>query len=192
MVAYAQINVDPMEIVFDTTLVGAFAEAVITITNTGDADLDVSGITSSNAVFTADITSAFLAPGMSEEVTVTFAPDEVMWFEGILTLESNDPQNPAMEIELSGYGETTIGINSIDASVVSVYPNPANDFIYLSNVKNSEVFIYSLSGELMIQEKTNGLNDARISLSELNSGSYIVRIVTEHGESIVKKLEIMK
>ena len=192
MMAYAQIAVDPAEIVFDTTLVGQTAEAMITITNNGNADLDVSAISTSDPVFSTDITSILLGPGQSEEITVTFAPDEVMWFEGLLTLESNDPLNPVVEIGLSGYGETTIGINQRLAEQVVIYPNPANDHIYLGNVTDCEVLIYSLGGELMIQERIAGNGDHRISIAGLSTGSYIVMIQPQNGERFTKKLEVIQ
>ena len=186
------IAVDPLVIAFDTTLVGEYSEAIITIENNGNADLDISSITSSSTAFTVEVTSLLLGPGMTEEVVVTFTPDEMMLYEGTLSLESNDPVTATVEVELSGYGNIITGVNAVSADRITVYPNPANDFIYLDNVNNAEVYLFNLAGELKIRERCTGINASRMNVSGLQSGTYVVKIVLDNGQTVVKKLEILR
>ena len=69
---------------------------------------------------------------------------------------------------------------------VKIYPNPASDVINLYSVidENSKAEIYSLNGKLI---KTIQLtqNHTEISISELNTGMYIMKV--SNGEEVVLK-----
>lgn len=97
-------GVDPQEIFYPQTWVGETVDYVVTISNTGEAMLEVTNIESDNAAFYADMTTMEVEAGGSSELTVTFAPDNEAFFEGILTIECNDPVNPVFEVSLQGEG----------------------------------------------------------------------------------------
>lgn len=61
------------------------------------------------------------------------------------------------------------------------YPNPTNDIIYFSTTeKNSPVYVYSLTGQLLLQKKTTG--NHQLDLSALPAGQYI--LTWQNGQSI--------
>ncbi len=73
------------------------------IMNEGVEDLFVTGIESDNQVFSTDFNQeARVRAGDRWIVTVTFAPDEVDFYEGSLTISSNDEENPEITIVLGG------------------------------------------------------------------------------------------
>lgn len=88
--------------------------------------------------------------------------------------------------ELILNGKATTGVNNTIANkatntTLSVYPNPATDVlnISLSNGTTIEtVNIYNISGKLVNNTKLNG---NQIDISQLNSGVYMVEVLTANG-----------
>jgi hypothetical protein len=73
---------------------------------------------------------------------------------------------------------------------VSIYPNPANDFIKIISIKNiKEITIYNVAGQKIKTFLVNNLNTNTINTTNLNSGFYYLRITTEK-EKIIKKVII--
>mgnify|MGYP004512331185 CR=1 FL=1 len=71
---------------------------------------------------------------------------------------------------------------------ISIYPNPASDFIIINAKKEVTVKIYSISGALVKQGKTM---HQRMNISDLQNGNYIVQIGSD-GEQQKLKLIIAK
>ena len=74
------------------------------------------------------------------------------------------------------------------ASAFSIYPNPVNDKLYIeTEVKIEEVVVYAITGVIVGQQSTvNSQQSTCIEVSNLNSGVYFVKVVTENGE-VVKR-----
>lgn len=83
---------------------GASETWMLTISNTGNIDLEVTDISSDEPDFTPDPTFLTVPPGNSQDVTVTFTPSQVGHMSGALTVTSNDLDEPAVNISLSGTG----------------------------------------------------------------------------------------
>ncbi len=61
---------------------------------------------------------------------------------------------------------------------ISIYPNPATDFIYLKNEKNAtEYTIVDASGRIVLQ---NTLRDHKIDISSLTKGNYVLQIMVKN------------
>jgi len=70
----------------------------------------------------------------------------------------------------------------------SVYPNPANDFVTISNDSSaviSSVEITDLNGRLVSNNELNA-TEGQISLADLASGVYILTITTDQGKTVKK------
>lgn len=97
----------------------------------------------------------------------------------------------------SGYYEVSDdvnGISDISENEVSFYPNPASNELNIE-VKNYteelEVQIFNIIGNLVYNEKTNMNNNHKISLVQLESGIYFVKII--YGiNHITKKILVKK
>jgi hypothetical protein len=83
-----------------------------------------------------------------------------------------------------------VNINESKEMSLSIYPNPAKDFVKLSVVSGqlSVVKIYNCLG-MIIDEIEVDANEVEINTSEYNTGIYFVNIKTED-YNIVKKIII--
>lgn len=75
--------------------------------------------------------------------------------------------------------ELNVGVPRIQANDVSIYPNPANTMIYISNIAGvNRVDIYSVVGNLVksVGSFPNSRGQAGISISDLPAGLYVMRM----------------
>ena len=80
------------------------------------------------------------------------------------------------------------GINNIENKKISIYPNPANQYLYINSeslIKKIE--LYDLSSNLILLE-TNTMD--RIDVSALNAGLYILHVYTEN--KVIRQKVIVK
>ena len=72
-------------------------------------------------------------------------------------------------------------------SGLAIYPNPASDFLNISNVSGlKQLSIQSLSGKIISSSGFNGEQTVRIPVSGLPDGFYILRIKTTKGIIVMK------
>ncbi|HPE34989.1 MAG TPA: choice-of-anchor D domain-containing protein [Bacteroidales bacterium] len=77
------------------------------ISNIGNANLEIASMTSNDPAFYVDAGTVFpviITPLQVVEIGIWFNPDAGAAFEGTVTVASNDPDNPSVDIELSGTG----------------------------------------------------------------------------------------
>jgi len=120
---------------------------------------------------------------------------------------SSTLQNPVYEYETAGnyevcltatntYGENitcqTITITIIDAIVdnfissVSVYPQPARDFLYVNHAQPQPVdyVLIDLAGKAILAGETN----KKIELSDVDNGVYLIQLTFNSAQVVYKKL----
>ena len=71
---------------------------------------------------------------------------------------------------------------------VSIYPNPATDFIQFdikNSKKNLPIFIYNIEGQLLISQLIN--SDGRINISSFSNGNYVYSILV-NGQLVSGKI----
>ncbi len=168
------IAVDPVIINYGAHYVGATIEEILIISSTGTDDLVITDITSDNPDFYCDVTTYTISPGNSEDVIVNFNPSTVGIITGILTVHSNDPNDPEVYIDLEGEG--------LDAPEIVITPasfdiNIAPDVIVDNTltIENTGVVDvnYDISIEYMIPtDRVRNYGDyadrSRVSSSEIN------------------------
>jgi photosystem II stability/assembly factor-like uncharacterized protein len=187
MVYAPEIIVSPMELDYDTVLVGTVSSKMINVTNNGNSDLVVSSITSSDDAFTAVQTSFTLEPGNSQNVQVNFSTNVVGDYQAVLTIESNDPANSQVEVDLKGYATIETAINEIDEENQAViYPNPARNILYISNVKDKQIKVFDLSGR-MVYYTIARADRISLNVSDYKNGVYLFKVI---GNNTVETIKI--
>lgn len=79
------------------------------ISNVGDAVLEVSSIDSDTRQFSVlDFEGADIQPDNDLQVIIRFAPDAEEHYVGRLTINSNDPVDPVLYVDVDGYGVTDV------------------------------------------------------------------------------------
>lgn len=88
--------------------------------------------------------------------------------------------------------EALLGVNqlaTINSKKFNVYPNPANNFVTVSNEDNvaiNKISITDINGRTVKSVDANGLSEAQINISELNAGVYFLNIDTNEGSATKK------
>jgi HYDIN/CFA65/VesB family protein/ASPM-SPD-2-Hydin domain-containing protein len=100
------VEVSPVSLDFGAQRVGTTSPPLrVTIRNNGSGNLAVTNVSTSSAPFAASPTHPFtVAPGASQEVSVTFRPATEGAASGTLTLTTDDPDSPSVSISLAGQG----------------------------------------------------------------------------------------
>ncbi len=84
----------------------------------------------------------------------------------------------------------SLKVDSFDGSNFSISPNPANDFVNISNSENikvSSVKITDLNGRVVKQNSFDSVSDISMNVSDLSSGIYMMNINSNEG-SVTKKI----
>ncbi len=131
--------------------------------------------------------------GESADVIMHLYPDGIAGEGEIkLTLEEENG-NPADNLEITFFftvSDSTTGLDSPENFAVSIFPNPTNDYIALSeNEVVKEITIYNILGTPMKQ--FNVRDGLRYDISDLSSGMYLVGLRDFKGQ-IVKTIRVSK
>lgn len=105
---------------------------------------------------------------------------------GTLTLLTTNLGQLGIEAVFSG--SCALGTESFSTNSFTVYPNPANNFITISNGENAiinTVEITDLNGRLVSNNEVNA-SEGQISIANLASGVYILNITTDQGKAVKK------
>lgn len=81
------------------------------------------------------------------------------------------------------------GLNSVNQFALSVYPNPASDFVTvdLSNAEGDvAIEIYGIGGKLAARYNTSGGNSFTMPVKNLAGGNYVVKIISGQNVSVEK------
>ena len=83
-----------------------------------------------------------------------------------------------------------VGIEEIEGNTISLYPNPATDFLIIntSSEQNIDISIYNISGQRVYFSENSRINgEELISLSDFKPGVYIIKLQTQNN-SIAKRI----
>ncbi|MDD4149004.1 MAG: Ig-like domain-containing protein [Bacteroidales bacterium] len=73
-----------------------------------------------------------------------------------------------------------------DISTITVYPNPANNLITVTNAENENIIILNMLGEI-VANINNATSNQTIDISNLSNGTYFVKVNSEVFKIIVVK-----
>jgi hypothetical protein len=75
--------------------------------------------------------------------------------------------------------KTLTGFNEYSNPIISIYPNPATDILFIKNSESVRQYdVINISGVVLLSSKFNNGNQAAINIEELDAGIYIIRLYT--------------
>lgn len=144
------IVVEPSSIDFGALSVvdGGELSQVVEITNQGEGDLKIAGVSLSNtATYTTTTPSSLLLPeGATSQLVVTFAPLTMNVYESTLSIDSNDPDESTVEVPILGEGTApVIDVTPEEYTFGNHYVGcEASQPVTISNVGNEDLIIDNL------------------------------------------------
>jgi hypothetical protein len=92
--------------------------------------------------------------------------------------------------DTTSYKECTlISVATTSISKLSIYPNPALDYIMVKSAENiNDIFIVNIVGQKVVQLAHVNSNNASISLNNLEKGIYFVSVKTANNVTSIQKL----
>lgn len=94
----------------------------------------------------------------------------------------HNAENPG-QIILPG-DNPTLSVNEEQAFLIRLYPNPVTDVLYVEGGDFKTYTIKSISGK----EVQSGTFNEMISVSDLNTGIYIIELSTPNGQKLIRKM----
>lgn len=137
------LTINPTNVPFGNISVGSNASQNVTLTNSGNAVVNITGATASGTGFgLSGLGAQSLNPGASVTFAATFAPTTAGNVTGSISISSNAPNSPAV-ITLSGAGiQGQLIVNPSVASFGTVSTNSSNSqTITLSNTGSASVSV---------------------------------------------------
>ena len=110
-------------IAFGLTNVGTTATRTLTLANSGDLPLGITGSTGPTSVVYSvapAIAPRTIAGGASDAFTVSFTPAAAIMYPDSIILTTNDPLNPTVTITISGEGHIPLPVFVVDPTVTSL------------------------------------------------------------------------
>jgi hypothetical protein len=100
-----QLRCQPCQHGFDKVQIGDSKSFAFQLTNTGEKTLRIRSISEQGSPFmVGDLQLPMaLKPGASLQLTITFTPTAVGWTQGVVIVDSNDPNSP-LKMEVAGTG----------------------------------------------------------------------------------------
>ena len=116
--ATAQLVCSPANLRFGSVILGQTETLLVTVTNTGQTNVTVSGNTVSSNEFSISQLSLplVLLAGQSIDLSVSFTPTAQVWAGGAIKFSSN-ASNPTLTLEVSGAGVSTEAVTASRSNV---------------------------------------------------------------------------
>nr|WP_321452243.1 S8 family serine peptidase [uncultured Carboxylicivirga sp.] len=102
----------------------------------------------------------------------------------VLSISAADPEGATLTTEANVNVLLRVGIDEVELSSITIYPNPVQDYIQLSNdvVNGADYRIVAITGETI---KTGIINTTKINASDLKAGVYVLEIMVN--DNIIKR-----
>jgi hypothetical protein len=203
------ISAGPASYDFGDVETGSSASQAITISNTGDADLNISGISITGSTdFGQSSACTTVAPAGSCTITVTFSPSSLGAKAATLSILSDDPDESPLDVALSGTGTSVLpltlvvtttsdsGPGSLRAAVITANDHPGPDTITF----DAGVFPPASPATITLSSGLPSLLDTSGGTIIEGNGGVIINTSTYHGgicfeirsnDNIIRGLQII-
>jgi hypothetical protein len=160
------LSVSPASLSFGSIDTGTASTLGVTLKNSGNSSVTISGVTASGAGFSASNVSSgtVLAPGQSAGLNVTFAPTSTGGVTGGVTVVSNATNSPAT-ISMSGTGVQSNFSTWVAPSLIRVGKTDAPGT--LSSIALSGARGETVDTQVVVQGPAGGLSNINVSATAL-------------------------
>ncbi len=155
------IATDEMAMDFGERYIGSTLLEGVTIANQGSEELVISNVVAGLADYTPDLTMATLAPGETVDLGVEFSPQASGDRSTVLSIISNDPMQPILDLVLTGSG--------LAAPELGLDPESFTEWL-ASGSEEDYTLTLSNSGDGVLDYTLSLLNGSR----SLESGTRVV------------------
>lgn len=146
-------NISTTSLEFGTVVVDGMLEKNIVITNLGRSTLNIDFVNDSN-VFLVSGNSLSIGKNSSKNIKISFSPKESLNYQENIIIQTNDPQNPIIQLEVKGIG--------IFAPRISVTPRNINfGAVQMKKSKQINILI-SNTGTQLLNFRTSIESSARL------------------------------
>jgi len=143
------IEVDPLQIDFGNVDINLSSTLTVDVGNVGGATLNVSSVTLSGSTefsWSSTVLPGALGVGSTTTVYVTYSPADEVSDSGTLTFASDDPDEPTVDVALSGAPTPMPDIDvdpwTVDFGDVKV-DNSAAEWVTITNVGDADLELFS-------------------------------------------------
>ncbi|MDP8239314.1 MAG: choice-of-anchor D domain-containing protein [Candidatus Hatepunaea meridiana] len=193
-------NLDFGEVVIDDN-----ARMNLTIGNEGEGPLTVSEVTIEGDNFNSDFEDAInIEPDDNTDLIVTFSPDAVADFEGIITIASNDPEEDEITITLTGSGVAPdiavepeileFGEVSIDDSeelILTIRNEGAADLTVSEvTIRGSETFVPTFENAIVIQPEGQASLPVTFTPDDIGDFEAFMTLISDDPDERVTTIEL--
>ena len=184
---FAELNVLPIKVAFDSTNISEFRTQHIYIANSGSAGLNIDSITISDSRFSLSLNSNSIESFSSEKAFLQFHPDSLITYNALLKVYTN---GGIKEIVLTGIGKANAvsvedeNIFPLVFSLEQNYPNPFNPSTKIKWQSPTSIWqslkIYDVLGNevatLVNEFRSAGNYEINFNASNIPSGVYFYRL----------------
>lgn len=112
---------------------------------------------------------------------------------GTVTVKATSVAYPAISgTKVITISDPSVGIQELDETTFSVYPNPTVNTVNVSSAYNIQsISIHSVVGQEILKVAGNKGTEMSVNVANLSNGIYLVKIVTDKGQ-VVKRIQVSK
>jgi len=175
------IVVSTLDLQFGSVRRDSLVEQTIQVFNNGSGTLNITQIMTTGNIFEVSPLSLEVPPFTSNEIMVTFTPDELIQYFETLILVHNDSNLGNVEIALEGLGvkptivasQTEINFESVlinrDSTITFTVSNDGNDILTIDTIYTTNpLYIVSIANSDGEQSQSSGEGLTRFSNDESN------------------------
>jgi subtilisin family serine protease/P pilus assembly chaperone PapD len=141
VISAPDIDVFPVPVTFGPVAIGATDTQSLLVSNTGFADLHVTRVFMEGADYSVDDTPFDLPPGAATEIYVSVTPSTGGAVLGTLTIECDDPDEPALRIP--------VGASGIVPAAITVAPNRESASLHTGQIAERRFTIGNTGGSTL-------------------------------------------
>ena len=83
----------------------------------------------------------------------------------------------------------SVGVDDNFATLISMYPNPVNDILTISNCTNvNTIKVFDYTGRVIMTLHNSGNSELTIDMNSLNSGVFMIQLENDKGQTKVKRI----